>query len=328
LATDLALKPEGASIFSNGSEYRRITLPTAFIGSMPVDLRSSSAFVHLGSTSFDQRDKVEGLLPGKALERYQVVVDYARSLFSVGESESLPHRGEALPCPFVALSGHPRIELEIDGATYGFLLDIGTSITLTRRDVLQKWSRQHAQWPTSIGAAGPANEVGVPDANAFLIRVPALQLGAFTVPNVAMASRSNETFSSATYETPAPIIGALGGNVLRQFRVEIDYPRQLLFLEPQETRQPPDFDTVGLVLYIDDVNRLVVGALSSSASKVTRRNVLPGDVILQINGLSEVHQSLLVAAKELSGTVGEQKELRILRNGKSMNVTAVVARIL
>ena len=116
--------------------------------------------------------------------------------------------------------------------------------------------------------------------------------------------------------------------MLKQFRIEIDYPRQLLFLEPQDTKEPPDFDTVGLVLYIDPVGRLVVRAISSSASEVTRRNILPGDVVVQIDGVPEVHQSLLAAAEELSGTVGDQKKLRILRNGKSMNVTAEVARIL
>ena len=67
LATELALKPEGATITSDGNEYRRITLPPAFVGSMPVDLQTSNAFVHLGSASFDQRDKVEGLLPARRL---------------------------------------------------------------------------------------------------------------------------------------------------------------------------------------------------------------------------------------------------------------------
>jgi C-terminal processing protease CtpA/Prc len=102
----------------------------------------------------------------------------------------------------------------------------------------------------------------------------------------------------------------------------------VLFLEPQDTKELPDFDTVSLVLYIEPVGRLVVRAISSSASEVTRRNILPGDVVVQINGVPEVHQSLLAAAEELSGTVGEQKKLRILRNGKSLNLTAEVARIL
>jgi len=49
-------------------------VPAARVGRMPVDLRTSKAFVHLGATSFTNRDTVEGLLPGKALEHYQVVL--------------------------------------------------------------------------------------------------------------------------------------------------------------------------------------------------------------------------------------------------------------
>jgi hypothetical protein len=52
-----------------------------------------------------------------------------------------------------------------------------------------------------------------------------------------MVSRSDDIYSPTSYETPGPIIGALGGNVLSQFRVEIDYPEQLLFLERPTERK-------------------------------------------------------------------------------------------
>jgi hypothetical protein len=68
LAADLGLKPEGGTISDEGQRYRAVDVPAAFVSGMPVDLRSSKAFVHLGATSFTNRDTVEGLLPGKALE--------------------------------------------------------------------------------------------------------------------------------------------------------------------------------------------------------------------------------------------------------------------
>ena len=88
---------------------------------------------------------------------------------------------------------------------------------------------------------------GVAD-DAFLLRIPAFQVGSFTVVHVATASRPDQTYSATSYETPAPIVGALGGNVLSQFRVEIDYPEQLLFLKPSAKTQANDFDTVGDVI--------------------------------------------------------------------------------
>jgi hypothetical protein len=295
---------------------------------MPIDLGTSKAFMHLGTASFTNRVTVEGLLPGKALEHYQVVLDYPRQLFSVGQAGSLPHRGKQLACPYVASSGHPRVEVGINGATYGFLLDTGTEITLARRDILQNWSQDHPDWPRSIGAAGPANEGGTTDDNVFLLRIPALELGPFQFTQLAIASRPDETYDATSYETPAPIIGALGGNFLSRFRVEIDYPDQLLFLEQSIKNETDDFNTVGLVLATNSTGQLVVRAVSSTASPVTRRNVLPGDVILGITGSGRVPQTLAEAAKAMSGTPGQRKQLRILRGGKVMAVTAVVSRIL
>lgn len=106
LAADIGLKPEGATISEEGQRYRAVEVPAASIGGMPLDLRTSKAVVHLGAVSFTNRDKVEGLLPGKALEHYQVVLDYPRQQLSVGALGSLPHRGERLPCPYIASSGH------------------------------------------------------------------------------------------------------------------------------------------------------------------------------------------------------------------------------
>jgi hypothetical protein len=72
LAADLPLKPEGGAISDQGQLYRAIDVPAVFVDGMPVDLRSSKAFVHLGATSFTNRNTVEGLLPDKALEHYQL----------------------------------------------------------------------------------------------------------------------------------------------------------------------------------------------------------------------------------------------------------------
>jgi hypothetical protein len=304
-----------------------VELPTASIGGMPLDMRTSKAFVHLGAASFTNKDKVEGLLPGKALEHYQVVLDYPRQQLSVGAAGSLPHRGERLPCPYIASSGHPRIDVEIDGVSYGFLLDTGTKLTLIREDILQRWSKEHPDWPNSTGAVGPANVDGAPD-DAFLLRIPSFQLGSFTVNSVVAASRPNETFSATSYETPTAIVGALGGNVLSRFRVEIDYADQLLFLEPAVAEQANDFDTVGLVLATNSAGQLIVRAVSASASSVTRHNILPGDIIVQISGSGRAPFTLTEAAEALSGVVGERKHLRIVRHGKPMSVTVVVSRIL
>ena len=198
---------------------------------------------------------------------------------------------------------------------------------MLREDLLQRWSREHPDWPRSGGSVGPANVDGAAD-DALLLRIPAIQIGAATVAHVATSSRSDQTYSATSYETPAAIVGALGGNVLSQFRVELDYPEQLLFLEPSGKSQANDFDTVGLVLDTNSAGEVVVRAISSAATSITRQNVLSGDVILQIGNASKAPYTLTKAARALSGAVGERKQLRILRKGEPMTVTVTVSRIL
>ena len=328
LAKDIGLKSKGAILSDDGQQYEEVDLPTAFVGEMPVDLQTSKAFAHVGASSFiHDRYKVEGMLPGKALERYQIILDYPQNRFSVGEAGTFLHQGEKLPCPYVASSGHPRVDAGIDDIKYGFLLDTGTQITLMREDVLKQWAKEHPDWPRSIGAVGPANDGADPDDD-FLLRIPRLQLGSFTANHVAVASRPNETYSATTYDTPAAIVGALGGNVLSRFRVEIDYPEQLCFFEHSGKEQANDFDTVGLVLDTNSSGQLVVRAVSSTASAITRQNIQPGDVILQIDDSGDAPYTLTKAEQALSGAVGDRKLLRIVRRGEPMSVTLVVSRIL
>jgi len=329
LATDLGLNPEGPELSDDGQRYRAVNVAVARVGGMPLDLSASKAFVHLGTNSFTDRDTVEGMLSGKALEHYQVVLDYPQQLWSIGNPGTLAHRGERLPAPYLASSGHPRIEVSIGGATFGLLLDTGSEVTLLREGLLRGWSREHPDWPRGSGAVGPANMGGgADDGHLLLLRIPTFQVGSFSVAQVAAVSRPDQTYSATSYETPAAIVGALGGNVLSQFRVEIDYPEQLLFLKPSGKTQKNDFDTVGLMLDASAAGELVVRAVSSSASSITRQNVLPGDVILQIGNASKAPYTLTKAARALSGTVGARKQLRILRNGEPMTVTVTVSRIL
>lgn len=327
LAKDLGEKPIGPVMSSDGQRFQEVDVPAAWVGRMPIDLRGSRTFMHLGATSFTNRDTVEGLLPGKAFEHYQVVLDYPRQEWSVGEPGTLQHRGERIAAPYITSSGHPRIEVVVGEQTFGMLLDTGTQLTLFRDDLLQRWSRENPVWPRSRGPVGPANVAGVA-VDALLLRIPVLRIGSVNIARVAAVSRPDKTYSATKFETPAAIVGALGGNVLSQFRVEIDYPDQLLFLERSNKIQENDFQTVGLVLDTDAVGDLVVRAVSPSASSITRQNILPGDVILKIGSLSEAPYTLTMAGHALSGAVGERKQLYILRNGNPLIVEATVSRIL
>jgi hypothetical protein len=327
LADDLGLKPTGAAISEDGVRFAPTNSPVAQAGSMLVSLSTSKAFIHLGKQSFDTRERIEGLLPGKALELYQVVLDYPRSQFLIAPSGCVKHRGVKLPSPFVVSSGHPKIDVALDGKEYGLLLDTGSRVTLARRDLLESLSAAHPTWPHSIGASGTADMAG-DNGTEFLLRVPEVTWGPFRMTHVLFVSRPDDLYSPTTFETTGPIVGALGGNVLKNFRIEIDYPHGETYLEQKAADCDNDMNSAGLVLDVDATNNLVVHAISSTAAALTKTNIHPGDQIIEIDGKREMLWKVTEASDALSGPVGETKRLVIKRGGQEIQTTAVVAHLL
>jgi hypothetical protein len=327
LASDLGLTPNGPEIGEGGERYAPVHLAQANVGEFSVSLSTSKAFIHLGARSFDQRHRVEGLLPGKALEPYQVVLDYPKHLFSVASSGCIKHRGVAVDSPFLPASGHPRILVNVLHKEYGLLLDTGPGETLARRDLLESWIAAHPEWSTTTGASGEANVPGS-DGKELLVRVPEMGWGPFLIRNVVVVSRPNEMYDSTHFETPQAIVGALGGNVLRGFRVEIDYPQGRIYLEQVLQPDANDMNSAGLVLDVDASNQLVVVSVSATADAATKKNVLPGDVILQIDGKRDNPWTIAEASQQLSGAVGETRRLLIRRDGLEVHTSVSVVRLL
>jgi hypothetical protein len=326
LASDLGLRPRGAEIVNSGERYAPVKMPPAIIDGFSVSLATSNAFIHLGARSFDPREHIEGLLPGKALEPYQVVIDYPHRLFSVATAGCISDRGVEVESPFLPASGHPRVVATVSGRKYGFLLDTGSRVTLARRDLLESLSAAHPEWPHSTGASGVANMPGG-DGQEFLLRVPEIEWGPFHLRRVLFVSRPEAIYSPTAFETPESIVGALGGNVLSRFRVEIDYPHGKTYLEEIHEPDPDDMNSAGLVLNVNTEDQLVVVAVSSTADAVTRRNMRPGDIILQIAGKHETPWAITDASQALSGNVGERIGLLLLRDGVTVHTTVIIAHL-
>src|SRR6202041_967950 len=94
--------------------------------------------------------------------------------------------------------------------------------------------------------------------------------GALLDTNVLFASRPNEMDQTSSFETPGSIAGALGGNVLKNFRVEMDCPHGTPRLEQKVGDSGNDMNSAGIVLDLDEVSNLVVRAISSTAAALTK----------------------------------------------------------
>ena len=285
---DLGAKPAGPEFDEEGKRMVALQGLTLAIGGLDLNLQGVRMFGLTASARPMQRNSIEGLLPASVLRKYRVTFDYPGRRFTLATEYGRDGKGAALTTPVATQSGFPRLEIQIEGKRYGFLLDTGSSFSMVSQRIMRLWQAGHPQWPAAVGAVGFANMFGGDgDNNALLLRSPQMQLGPFLLPGVAMVSRRDGTYEdSMSPMMSAPIIGSIGGNVLRDFRIEIDYPHGITYLQMTGGSRDTGLTGVGLVVRLADGEAVITGFASTAAAQ-TKILLQPGDRILAIDGTSK-----------------------------------------
>jgi hypothetical protein len=218
-----------------GTKFASVTTPLqASVGTMALDLDPTRIAVEIGGDNIlpaAAPGHADGLLPGHVLAHYDVVFDYPAGTFTLARVGALPHQGTPRAMPVQARSGFPRTELEIDGTTHGFLVDTGASFTMVSTKLLEAWGSAHPDWPRQSGAVGEATTLGGQALETMTVR--GARWGATDLGELALVSQQAGVFEKwMSSMTAAPIVGSLAGNVLKRFRLELDYPDQQLYVTP------------------------------------------------------------------------------------------------
>jgi predicted aspartyl protease len=329
LAKAIGLKPSGPASTEGGAQFAPAAAPEVRMGGMPLDLRGVSVSIQLSPERFNPRDAVDGLVPGQLLERYHVIFDYPVHKFTLAAPGSVRPRGTAVPSPLRRENGFPRVNVAIGDRRLGFLLDTGASYTMISAAAVG-WSVVEAKpWTRRLGAVGPAN-MGLPgDSKRLMLRMPEVRLGDFVLRDVGAVTRPEGTFEKwMSNMMVAPVQGALGGNFLRQFRVEIDYAAGMTYLERSANAEPYDLDLVGLTFTQTPDNSLIVEAVSPGTDPALQDQVKPGDRLRSVDGTPVVNFSLMQIVERLRGKPGDVKKLELEREGKPYQVQARVTRLM
>jgi predicted aspartyl protease len=329
LAKAIGLEPSGPASTGEGAQYAPAAAPEVRMGGMPLDLRGARVMIQLSPERFMSRDAVDGLLPGHVLERYHVIFDYPGHKFTLAAPGSVRPRGAAVPSPFRRENGFPRVEVAIGDRRVGFLLDTGASFTMISSAAVGWSVVEPTFWPRCLGAIGPAN-MGLPgDSKRLMLRIPEVRLGDFVLREVGAVTRPEGTFENwMTGMMAAPVAGAMGGNVWRQFRVEIDYAAGITYLERPANAEPDDLDLVGLTFAQTPDNSLIVEAVSRDADQGLRDQVKPGDRLRSVDGTPIASFSLMQIVERLRGKPGDLKKLELERGGKPYQVQARVTHMI
>lgn len=197
------------------------------------------------------------------------------------------------------------------------ILDSGATKTVFFTDVLGDRAPAMKDWKRLKGLSAPTL-YGTEEA--LMTRVPRIELrgenGSASAEGVDVALLSGELGAALAQATFRRIDGLLGYSFLRRFRVTIDYPHRMLWLEPVNVpadQRPYEYSHVGIQIERRDGALSVVAVAEDSPA--ARAGIEPGDELVAIDRTRASSLDVIGAARLLEGPPGSKTTLVMRRAG-------------
>jgi hypothetical protein len=228
------------------------------------------------------------------------VLDYGKATLTLALPGKSRPDGIAVPVQVNPNTGLVSVEATIDGHVHPVAIDNGTGYSLFRGQTVQAWLRSHPDWQRGIGAVGESNTGMLNNAienEATIVRVPEIALGPLRLHDIGVLGTGSllgpvgdgmfgdPFWNSFSKKTPVAVDGLIGGNVLKGFRVTIDYQNRMTYWQQQRELDSHDLDQVGITLERRAGGYFIAG-IARQAGKPVVDGIAPNDKLVQIDGLS------------------------------------------
>jgi hypothetical protein len=314
------------------------------VGEMEVRVESRSVQTDSGSFQTGPNGKatipVEAVLPGSVLKNYQVVLDYARRSLTIARPNTLKANGIAVPCRVNDKTGLISINAVIGGHSYPLAVDSGSAYSWIRNEIAQQWLKAHPSWERGKGAVGEANMQTRSDgaeAAGIILRLPEVQLSFLHLEQIGVlgiapqappfppvpgeSTVQGDFFDWYSKKAPEPVIGWLGGNVLKGFRVMFDFPRHMTYWEQESNLDPHDLDQVGVTLETrDKAEGYFIAGVVEKDGNPTVEGLRAGDKLLQVDDLRLAGATRGARFSALHGKPGTVRMLILERDGRQFTL--------
>lgn len=211
-----------------------------------------------------------------------------------------------------------------------FILDTGATKCVAFEDALTRHAPRAGQWPTLRGLAVPTL-IGTSESR--MVRIPALRIRTdgrdLEVRGIDCAVMRSEISEVLSRAVSRPVHGLLGYSFLKHYRVTIDYPRHVVWLDPEDAdwdERPYEYSHVGLQLERGDgaVRVLAVADRSPAA----QAGIVAGDEVVEIDGRPLVGSDIASITRMLEGRPGTRLRLTIRHGGRVSDHRLVRRRLL
>ncbi|MBI4912813.1 MAG: aspartyl protease family protein [Acidobacteria bacterium] len=269
--------------------------------------------------------QAEVTLPARVFRNFRMTLDYPARRLRLSLPGGGDRGGAAIPCRVHPDTGMVQVAVTLGGEKVQLAVDTGSAGTWISRSLVDR----HSEWPAATGAAGSANFFGFAfEAEGRLVRIPELHLGPMNLGSVGALGLDQRIFDGYSRKTAAPVSGFIGGNILKNFRVEIDPVAQMSWWTPASGRAAEPFDMVGLTLRPLPGGGLMVAGVVQKDGRPCVEGVQPGDHLLQVDSLKVTGASMGEAVQALRGRPGEVRTLLLERDGKPHTVRAKIATLI
>lgn len=277
----------------------------------------------------------DGNLPSTVLKRYHVVFDYPSRRMTLAEPGVLKPRGVRSPASVHPATGIVQMDAVIDGETYSLALDNGASASFLPDTLLARFGQSHPEWPSSRGAVGCANIWGWwPEEGSWpMMRIPELRWGEMVLSDIVVAGlpqfgEGMDVGKWYSKKTAKPVVGFLGPNAFKGYRVEIVYPESAIYMEKGPVSDAHDMDIVRLTVKpLNDGRYAIIGALGKDGKPVVA-GVALDDILLRVGDLPTTGATMGTVIDALRGKPGAVRILKLERGGKPLTVEAKVERVI
>jgi hypothetical protein len=275
---------------------------------------------------------VEAVLQADTLEQFEIVLDYADKTMTLAKPGSLKLEGVAVPIRVNQETGLAVVDLTIDGTAFPVVIDCGGGYTWLRPSVIAKFLAAHPSWKRTDGAVGLSNYNMLDYAfekQGTVVRLPDAMIGSMPVKELGVMATGpalgwplDYWFREIVFDlwqknAPEPVIGWLGANVLKHFKLTIDYQNRMSYWLKKDDLDAHELDQIGVTL-VYRKGEYFVGGIVTKAGNPTVVGLEIGDKIVGVDDKKTVGWSRDQIFAALHGHAGDSHRLAVERDGKSM----------
>ena len=267
-------------------------------------------------------------LPASLLRNEQLILDYPARRFTIARPGVLRPKGVPIPCRVNAKTGLFMVTAVLDGDTANLGIDNGAAGTWVSDSLTKTWTARHPDWPRATGAAGSANFFGFPfETTGVLMRLPDLELDSLRATDVALLGLDQSFFDWYSQKSAGPVLGFVGANVLKNFRLEVDFANQMTYWTAGPPDTVNDLDVVGLTLRPEPDSSFTVVGVVSEFGKPTVEGVNAGDKLVSVDDFDVAGATMGTVVDAMRGRPGSKHSIVLERGGRRLTVEAVVKRL-